>query len=260
MNTPTIQFSDLLKQAITMPGIISKAYSAFHNFSIGNQQAAIGQCMARGLDIGPIATFKAWQDLGRCVTKGQKALTLCMPVTMKTTRKNEQTGQDEIHSFNRFMWRNNWFVLSQTDGQDYQHEVKTPAWCADTALQNLGINQVSFSETNGNCQGYAIDQSIAINPVAAFPHKTRFHELAHVVLGHTKEHMMTDSEQTPRDVREVQAESVAYILCSILGLPGLDESRGYIQGWLSGADVQEKTAHQIFSTADKILKAGQLSI
>lgn len=259
MEKPTIQFFDLLKQAVTVPGIISKAYSAFHNYSIGNQQAAISQCIARGLDIGPISTFKGWTDKGRMVNKGQKAITLCMPVTMKASRKDEQTGQDVEFSFNRFIWRNNWFVLSQTNGDDYQHEVKTPAWCADTALQNLSITQVSFKETNGNCQGYAIDQSIAINPVAAFPHKTRFHELAHVVLGHTKEHMMTDSEQTPRDVREVQAESVAYILCSILGLPGLDESRGYIQGWLSGADVQEKTAHQIFSAADKILKAGQLT-
>jgi hypothetical protein len=81
--------------------------------------------------------------------------------------------------------------------------------------------------------------------------------MAHVVLGHTKEHLMTDSETTPRDVKEVQAESVAYILCSILGLTGLDESRGYIQGWLSGASITEKTAHQIYSAADKILKAGQ---
>jgi len=68
---------------------------------------------------------------------------------------------------------------------------------------------------------------------------------------------MTDSENTPKDVKEVQAESVAFILCSILGLPGLDESRGYIQHWLNGADVTEKTAQQIFTAADKILKAGQ---
>jgi len=41
---------------------------------------------------------------------------------------------------------------------------------------------------NGNAQGYASPaKQIAINPVAALPHKTMFHELAHMVLGHTVE-------------------------------------------------------------------------
>ena len=68
---------------------------------------------------------------------------------------------------------------------------------------------------------------------------------------------MTDSETTPRDVREVEAEAVAYILCSVLDLPGLTESRGYIQGWLAGAEVTDKSAQRIFSTANKILEAGK---
>jgi hypothetical protein len=81
---------------------------------------------------------------------------------------------------------------------------------------------------DGNCQGYASGQTFALNPVAALPHKTRLHEMAHIVLGHTQEFTMTDSERTPKDIKEVEAESVAYILCSILCLPGLEESRGYI--------------------------------
>jgi hypothetical protein len=34
----SLNFSDLLSQAISQPGIISQAYSAFHNFSLGNQK------------------------------------------------------------------------------------------------------------------------------------------------------------------------------------------------------------------------------
>jgi hypothetical protein len=68
---------------------------------------------------------------------------------------------------------------------------------------------------------------------------------------------MSDSETTPRDIREVEAESVAYICCSILGLPGLHESRGYIQHWLAGNEIGDKTAQRIFGTAEKILKAGR---
>ena len=50
---------------------------------------------------------------------------------------------------------------------------------------------------------------------------------------------------------------MAYICCSILGLPGLEESRGYIQGWLSGNEITDKSAQKIFGTAEKILKAGR---
>jgi len=253
----TIQFSDLLKQAVTVPGILSSAYNAFHNYSIGNQMAAMQQCIQRGIDPAPINTFKGWQEKGRNVQKGQKAITLCMPVSFKVEVENKQTGQTEQQQRSAFVWKNNWFVLSQTEGIDYANEVKTPEWCADTALSALSIDQIPFNDLNGNCQGFATGQSIAINPVALYPHKTRFHEMAHVILGHTIEHTMTDSETTPRDIREVEAESVAYILCSILGLPGLDESRGYIQHWLNATDVSEKSAQKIFSTANKILQAGK---
>ena len=54
-----------------------------------------------------------------------------------------------------------------------------------TALRELGIQQVDFTSTDGNAQGYAFERSIAVHPVAQLPHKTTFHELAHIVLGHT---------------------------------------------------------------------------
>lgn len=251
-------FSELLQSAVTEPGIISKAYSAFHNYSLGNQLAAVFQCAARQIPLGPIATFPGWKDKGRSVRKGEKAIALCMPVTLKGKRETAE-GTTEEFAFNRFVWRNNWFVLSQTDGADYAAEVRTPAWDADRALAALEIKAVPFTAPNGNMQGYACGREIAVSPVAALPHKTRFHELAHVVLGHTKEATMSDSDRTPRDVREVEAESVAYILCTLLGLPGLLESRGYIQSWLDGQAISEKSAMRIFGAADKILKAGALS-
>jgi hypothetical protein len=252
-----MDFSSLLSEAVNKPGILSKAYQAFHNYSVGNQMAAMSQCVARGIEVGPISTFKGWQEKGRCVTKGQKALALCMPVTMKGEKDNKSTGQKEEFTFNRFVFKNNWFVVSQTEGADFAHEVKTPLWDSAKALQALSISETSFTMIDGNCQGYASGQTFALNPVAALPHKTRFHEMAHIVLGHTQEFTMTDSERTPKDIKEVEAESVAYILCSILGLPGLEDSRGYIQHWLRDCEISEKSAQKIFSTADKILKAGQ---
>jgi hypothetical protein len=70
-------------------------------------------------------------------------------------------------------------------------------------------------------------------PARCGPYKTRFHELAHVVLGHTSEADagLTDSEMTPRSLREVEAEAVALVCLEALGLPGAAHCRGYIQHW-----------------------------
>jgi hypothetical protein len=87
------------------------------------------------------------------------------------------------------------------------------------------------------------------------PAKTTFHELAHIELGHTSE-AVHDSETLPRSLKEVEAESVALLCLESLGMPGAEFCRGYIQNWLRGAEIPERSAQRIFSAADKILKAG----
>jgi hypothetical protein len=67
-------------------------------------------------------------------------------------------------------------------------------------------------------QGYARKRSISITPIAIIPRKTTFHELVHVVLGHTAETDFNDGDETPRDLREVEAEAVALICCETLQL------------------------------------------
>jgi hypothetical protein len=57
----------------------------------------------------------------------------------------------------------------------------------------------------------------------------------------------------------VEAEAVAMLLCESLELPGSEYARGYIQHWLSGDVIPEKSAMKIFGAADRILKAGQTS-
>ena len=256
MQTTTLTFAQLLADAVSKPGIISAAYSAFHNYSLGNMMAAAGQLADRGIPLGPIASFMSWKEKGRTVKKGAKALALCMPITVKGKKQNGQ-GETEDVSFAKFAWKNNWFVMSDTEGEDFATEAKTAAWSSEKALIELDIKQVDFDVPDGNCQGYAFGRNIAINPVAGLPHKTRFHELAHIVLGHTLEGRMSDDERTPRDIREVEAEGTAYILCALLDLPGLSESRGYLQDWLAGCEISERSAQRIYKAADTIFKAGQ---
>jgi hypothetical protein len=253
-------FSALLESAIKEPGIVSKAYSAFYGYSIGNQLYAMFQCSARGIELGPIATFMGWKDKGRYVRKGEKAIALCMPVTCKGRKDTDAPDGEKSATFTRFVFRSNWFVLSQTDGNDAQ-PITIPEWNAATALTALDIAEVPFSMTDGNCQGYAMGRSIAVSPLAEYPHKTRFHELAHVVLGHTAEAVtMNDDDRTPKTLREVEAEAVAMVCGEALNLPGSAESRGYIQHWnqtRTGEGIPEKSAQRIFKAADTILRAGR---
>jgi antirestriction protein ArdC len=258
----------ILVDAVTKPGVISQAYSQFWNYSVGNQLLAWFQCLERNLEPGPIHTFLGWKELGRYVKKGEKALTLCMPVTVK--RKDaEPEMDDEVirsgdgaeriqESFTRFIYRPHWFVLAQTEGNEYV-PVEIPEWNEKRALENLQITRIQFKHTDGNAQGYAVERHVAISPIAFMPHRTLFHEIAHVVLGHTEELRRMDDgdESTPRDIREVEAECVSLICCQSLGLPGEGFSRGYIQHWIKGKQIPDRSAQKIFKAADEVLKAGR---
>src|SRR4051812_28854562 len=56
MTPSPASFAQLLDSALTEPGIVSKAYSAFHGYSLGNQLLALMQCTQRGITPGPIST------------------------------------------------------------------------------------------------------------------------------------------------------------------------------------------------------------
>ena len=147
-------------------------------------------------------------------------------------------------------------VLAQTEGDDTPVP-PIPGFDIDTALCALNITRTPFDELNGNIQGFAHGREIAVNPVAALPHKTPFHEIAHIVLGHTASEKLVDSEQTARHIREVEAESVALICCETLGLEGADFCRGYIQHWLkTEKEIPNQSAARIFAATTSILKAG----
>jgi antirestriction protein ArdC len=248
-------FADLLQKAVTEPGIISAAYRQFHQYSLGNQLLAWSQCIERGITPGPIATYQRWRELGRQVRKGERAITLCRPVTVKRTTTADD-GSEEPTAATWFVYKPYWFVLAQTDGQPLP-ELPIPTWDKDRALERLNVAESAFDATDGNVMGFARGRSIAISPLNPMPHKTRFHELAHVLLGHTTEGEQADGELTPRNLRECEAEAVAMLCCAALDLPGVDYARGYIQNWWgAGNPIPERSAQRVLKVADQILKAG----
>lgn len=273
----------MIESILTEPGRLGDYYHAFHNYSLGNQALAVEQLRMRNIEVSPIASFRAWKEKGRSVKKGEKAIGLWMPFTPRTQKdagkasvpkaeRKPQPAADEKAKASSarmaFMMKNNWFALAQTE---VDPNAETPPvetakvemdWDASAAMAKLGITEVPFAMVDGNPQGWALPSAkqIAMNPLAQLPHKTRFHEMAHCLLHGNETVELVDGSELGKSLKEAEAESVAFLCCSALNLPGLAEARGYVQSWLghSTTDLEayKKSAARIFSTADKILKAG----
>ena len=140
--------------------------------------------------------------------------------------------------------------------------MQLPEWDADTALEKLGITKVPFRKNDSHIQGYAHGREIAINPFAVHPSNALFHELAHIMLGHTVPERLAEYQEH-RGIMEFEAEGTAYLVSNELGqLPEeqASVSRAYIQGWLKGEKPPERSIRNVFTATDSILKAGRLAI
>ena len=143
--TNTQSFAELLQSAVAEPGTLSAAYQQFHSFSLGNQLLAMFQCQARGLKPGPLATFPKWKELGRHVRKGEKALTLCMPLTLKRKRDADADAADAADSsaatFIRFVYKSRWFVLAQTEGEELPAP-SIPTWDTERRRFRVAVSEL----------------------------------------------------------------------------------------------------------------------
>ena len=156
-------WNSLLQQALTLPGTLSKAYSVFHDYSLGNAILAAFQLAARGLPLAPIASFNRWKNLGRKVRKGEKALSLIMPVTVRRKDKDEHTLEEGTGgAYMIFLLKRNW-RCSPTGGVDAGVGQSTGAWRAgysgssvrDDRRQLPGICQTRCPR--GGCQSCCRD-------------------------------------------------------------------------------------------------------
>lgn len=253
----------ILRDAVEKPGTFDAAFRNFHNYSVGNMLLALQQCAERGIEPGPMASFKRWLELGRVVRKGEKALKLCIPRTMKTARVDKSTGEEEQVTFVRFIFRPATFVFGQTqplEGQEDRSDVLLEPvgdWSFDAALVALNVRQAPFSDVRGNMLAYFQPETrtIHINPMAPDAKHSAIHELAHSIL-HKGGYHDADS----KGVAEFEAEATNLIVSEVLGIGNADNSRGYCQRWLARAgqdDISDKSAQKIMSAADKILKAGR---
>lgn len=250
----------LLDEAVKEPGQLAAAHKFFHQYSLANRWLASTQLRAAGLPLMPINTFKGWLNAKRPVMKGQKAsVALIMPVPVKGKKKDDEDESRTV--FTRFMLRKFWFALAQTDGEEYNPDaVERADWNLTAALGFLEIKECvfEFDSINDKRLGWARGHEISVSPLDAHQTFARLREMARIVLGHTA---ATPTKAVPDDqeLRDVEAETTAYLCAATFGFSGLEESRSRLQAYLAGGvrmRIPDKCAHRAFSAADKLINAG----
>ena len=86
--------------------------------------------------------------------------------------------------------------------------------------------------------------------------KTLVHEIAHAKL-HKPEDLLAEPKPVDRRQKEVEAESIAYVVCQYFGIDTSDYSLAYVAGWSKGKELTELKAslNVIHSTAGEIIDA-----
>src|SRR5499427_221316 len=88
-------WGELLRDAVEKPGRMLEAYTAFHNYSFANALLAMQQCVRRNLQPGPLNTYRGWLERKRQVRKGEKGITLCMPMPFKRSSTDSDSTEEE---------------------------------------------------------------------------------------------------------------------------------------------------------------------
>lgn len=246
-----ITAADTLEQILKMPAEACDTYNRYNvRLSMGNM-ALLG---AQGLyEFGN--TLPRWdKDFNRRVKKGERAYYIRRPAFKKVL--NEETGEKEEKLIG-FPLVKCWFGVNQTEGEEMP-PYETPKYSIPQLLATYAINEEMFRHTDGNCQGYSYANTIAVNQIARWPDKTRLHETAHILAGHTApEYSETYQDNMHRGRAEWVVETAAHIALKMAGLTHLmneAESRDYSDRWLQGQKIQEDDCSLAMKIGEKLLK------
>ena len=239
-----------------------KTMAKFHNYSFNNTMLI---AMQRP-DATLVTSYKNWQSMGRQVMKGEKGITIIAPAPYKKMKEKEVLDENQrpimgtdgkpkteqvevtVPHFKAVTV----FDIAQTSGEPIQTlapELLTAA-VQDfdsfmQAIQKISPVPIRFDEIDGNANGYYhnADKEIVIKKGLSESQtlKTAIHETAHAKL-HDKEIMESLGVEKDRLTKEVEAESVAYCVCSSFGLDTSDYSFPYIAGWSSSREMKEMKA------------------
>ena len=233
----------------------------FHNYSFNNTLLI---AMQRP-DATLLAGYQTWQKkFHRHVKRGEKGIKIIAPVPVKEKRQvekiDEETqeivigidGQPETETVERILPRfrvTTVFDVSQTEGEPLP-SLEVNELAGDVLIYEdfmKGLEEISpvpfqFQEIGSGAKGYYsnAEKLVAIQTgmSQAQTMKTAVHETAHAIL-HDRDVMEENGITKDRMTKEVESESVAYVVCNHFGLDTSDYSFNYVAGWSSDKEMPE---------------------
>ena len=233
--------------------------SKFHNYSFNNTLLI---AMQRP-DATLVAGYQTWKKkFNRQVQRGEKGIKIIAPAPIKEKRRVEKVdeetqeivigddGQPETEIVERITPRfrvTTVFDVSQTEGEPLPTLGTTELEGNVVIYEDFmkGLEELSpvpfrFEDIGNGAKGYYSEKYIAIqrDMSNAQTMKTAVHETAHAIL-HDRDIMQENGVSKDRTTKEVEAESVAYVVCSHFGLDTSEYSFSYIAGWSSNKEMSE---------------------
>jgi hypothetical protein len=187
-----------------------------------------------------VAGYRAWQALDHQVMAKESALRILAPMTYKRDDAPEGENVREIRGFKLVPV----FDISQTEGPDLPDIVSKLEGLAPEGVfatltefaQGIGFRverpQSLDSGANGDTSHSEGRIRVVSSNSEAQQTKTLAHEIGHALLHDPGVEATKDLE---RGLKELEAESTAYVICTALGMDTSDYSFGYVAGWAGGA-------------------------
>ncbi len=238
-----VRASELFKQYLAVQ-------SRFHHYSWHNSWLIAMQCP----DATRVAGYRAWQALGRQVRKGEKGIRIFAPCPFKRETTSQAGETESIEGM--FFKAVSVFDISQTDGEELPEFPLPDVECAaDNLLSKLiqvahhrGI-AVQFKNLGDGLFGVSKGGSIDVDCThpTGQQAKTLAHELAHEILHKTNRGALT------RNMAELEAESVAYVVCLHFGLDVEVRASHYIALWNGNSKALRESLDRISKTIRSII-------
>ena len=252
-----------------------KTMTKFHRYSFNNTLLIAMQRPEATLVTG----YRNWQSMGRQVKKGEKGITILAPAPKKQKKAqalydqnqmpvlDEQGNQkyEEVEVVIPRFKATTVFDIDQTEGEPIQtiapEELTEAVQDFDLFIQaitDISPVPIRFDEIEGSSKGYYdnANKEIVIREGMSESQtiKTAIHECGHAML-HDRDLMLASGVKKDRETKEVEAESVAYSVCSAFQIETSDYSFPYIAGWSSGRDMKElrSSMDTIRQTAGKMV-------
>jgi hypothetical protein len=244
-------------------------FSKFHNYSFYNRMLIYIQ----NPDATRVGSYKTWQSRFRQVNKGAKAINVLAPIISKIKstdgEEDELTSTSDVKGFRAV----NVFDISDTKPIDERGEVPaSPQWWGDNepsetadklfnavkeVATHMGI-EVTQDVAKGGEKGFSsgdhINLSSDVSGVARL--STMIHEIAHELMHWKKSSIYYIDNSIGgnlRQLQELQAESVSYVVLKHYGLP-VSHHTTYLALWKANKEKIQKNLEIISKVSEFIIK------